>query len=533
MIFKDAAYWHQLEEECAHSDRINLDNLLTLMRDNRDTEFGKAHDFVSIDSVEEYRKKVPVSNYESFRSYVNSMLDGKKDVLTVYPVVNYCRTSGTEGLAKNIPVTSEAFKRYGNAVGYRQDEVIKEFGGKRFIINTFRTDIGKKSSGDLLLSEALFRSLYEDGSLQEENFAGDFATLFSDELIDRLYVKLWVGFATEDVTVLESIFMYDQLIFFTYMSKFWRDVYDGMRTHSIPEEMKIPDNIRKYLLSMPVSDERLDKIQSICESGMKGVSKKLWPGLKLVSGVSNKSYFAEDRMLHEYIGKVDDYYLAYCASECYIATAVADNDFNYVLLPNNAFFEFLPVEGGDETFLPHELEVGRCYKPVITNFSGLYRYLMEDIVCVQGFIGKSPKFEFIMRSCQTLNIAGEKMDIHLVEKAIASLDGSGEITEWTIGIEHEITPARYFIAAVSANGEMGLSPDLSDKIDKKLSEFNPDYADLRQMDYIREPSVLLMRPGSYGYLLKENGLAGGHKKPNHVAKQGFTYQSYRKWVEQI
>ena len=505
MHFDNAEYWHRLEEDCFHADEINRNNLLTLMRDNKDTAFGKQNGFDTIDSIDEYRKRLPLTHYEPFRSYVDRMLDGHANELTVYPVDNYCRTSGTEGVAKNIPVTSEAFRRYGNAVGYRQEEVINEFGGKRFVINTFRTDLSKESSKDLLLSEALFRYLYENGSLDESHFAGGFKTLFSDSLGDRLFVKLWVGFAEPDITVLESIFLYDLLIFFTYLEEFWEEVLSAMTNRRIPEGYKIPDDIRNYLLSLPVSNDRLAEVRTLCMGGAYGIAKKLWPKLKLVSGVSNRSYFTEDKTLRAYVGDVQYYYLAYCASECYMGTAVEDNDFNYVMMPGTAFYEYLP---------------------------GLYRYVMEDILRVQGFLGKSPIVEFIMRSSQTLNIAGEKMDIHLIEKAISELEGKNAISEWTIGIEHDIAPGRYFIAAVSVKGKTGYSPDISYLLDEKLTEYNPDYADLRQMDYIRRPQVLLLKPGSYGNFLKEIGLAGGHKKPNHVAVNGFTYQTYRKWVEE-
>ncbi len=532
MHFDNAEYWHQLEEDCFHADEINRNNLLTLMRDNKDTEIGKTYDFGTMDGIDEYRRRLPLSHYEPFRGYVDSMLEGKNNVLTVYPVENYCRTSGTEGIAKNIPVTSEAFRRYGNAVGYRQEEIIKEFGGKRFMINTFRTDLSGESTKDLLLSESLFRYLYEEGSLDESHFAGGFKTLFSDSLGDRLFVKLWVGFAERDITVLESIFLYDLLIFFTYLEEFWEEVLSAMAKRRIPEGYKIPEDIRNYLLSLPVSNDRLNEVRILCMGGAYGIAKKLWPGLKLVSGVSNRSYFTEDKTLRAYIGDAQYYYLAYCASECYMGAAVDDNDFNYVFMPRTAFYEFLPAEGGETTYLPLELELGKCYKPVITNFSGLYRYVMEDILRVQGFLGKSPIFEFIMRSSQTLNIAGEKMDIHLIEKAISELDDKNGISEWTIGIEHDTTPGRYFIAGVSSKGYIGFNTDISNKLDEKLSEYNPDYADLRQMDYIRRPQVLLMKPGTYGNVLKEIGLAGGHKKPNHVANNGFTYQLYRKWVEE-
>ena len=42
MDLKVAAYWRELEGDCAHADEINRNNLLGLIRDNKDTVFGNA-----------------------------------------------------------------------------------------------------------------------------------------------------------------------------------------------------------------------------------------------------------------------------------------------------------------------------------------------------------------------------------------------------------------------------------------------------------------------------------------------------------
>ena len=541
MEFKDSVYWQELSGECAHADEVNRDNLLTILRDNNDTAFGKVKDFASIKDVDEYRRRLPISGYEPFRTYVCAMLMGEKDQLTVYPIYNFCHTSGTEGLSKFIPVTSEALRRYDIAFTHRQDEAIKQFGGKRLFFNTFRTDLHKESSKKLLFSEAYYRYMCENNRMKEDEYLGGFDTMFSEDLGDRLFVKLWLGFACADITVFESIFMYDALIFFTYLKEHWHKVYDAMEAHSIPADEDIPDNIRKILLSMPYTDERLADVKKLCESGMHGIAQKLWPNLKLISGVSNKSFFAEDQCLREYIGDSDSieyYYLTYGASECYMTTAHEDNNFSYLILPKSAFFEFRPFDDEElngsefDTVLPKDLKVGAEYSPVITTFSGLYRYIIEDVLVCRGFIGESPLLEFVMRKSQTLNIAGEKVDIRLVEKEIASLSGSNSVMEWTIGVELDLAPGRYFVTAVSKTGNVGVSEELADILDSGLSRTNPDYADLRQMNYISKPLVLLLPPGAYGRFLKENGLASGHKKPNHISVTGFSTEVCRKWVEE-
>jgi len=76
-------------------------------------------------------------------------------------------------------------------------------------------------------------------------------------------------------------------------------------------------------------------------------------------------------------------------------------DTSFLLLPQSAFFEFIPVDaapapgsppveasappaGGPTTRLLHELEAGRRYEVVVTTKSGLWRYRTGDVVQVVG-----------------------------------------------------------------------------------------------------------------------------------------------------
>ncbi|MCX5679634.1 MAG: DUF2062 domain-containing protein, partial [Candidatus Omnitrophica bacterium] len=52
---------------------------------NRDTEYGIAHGFSGIRSIEDYRKAVPLNDCESIRSYVKRMTGGQKNILTKDP----------------------------------------------------------------------------------------------------------------------------------------------------------------------------------------------------------------------------------------------------------------------------------------------------------------------------------------------------------------------------------------------------------------------------------------------------------------
>ncbi|MBN2641304.1 MAG: GH3 auxin-responsive promoter family protein, partial [Victivallales bacterium] len=83
--------------------RTQMQRLLKLVRTARETKFGRKHDFASINSLEDFRERVPVSEYQDFESYIDEIAAGKPDVL--FPGHPWCfePTSGTSSTNKLIP----------------------------------------------------------------------------------------------------------------------------------------------------------------------------------------------------------------------------------------------------------------------------------------------------------------------------------------------------------------------------------------------------------------------------------------------
>jgi len=80
---------------------------------NKNTCFGKEHNFSSIVTYEQYRASVPVRDYEGHRRYIELMTKGEDNVLVRGKPFFYNTTSGTTDKPKFIPVTKESFRSYG------------------------------------------------------------------------------------------------------------------------------------------------------------------------------------------------------------------------------------------------------------------------------------------------------------------------------------------------------------------------------------------------------------------------------------
>lgn len=85
-------------------------------------------------------------------------------------------------------------------------------------------------------------------------------------------------------------------------------------------------------------------------------------------------------------------------------------DVSYTCAPNVSYFEFLPVDHkGDMACIVDlvDVKLGCYYEPVVTNYFGLHRFLIGDILQVTGFYNSTPQFRFVHRKNVVLSVKSE------------------------------------------------------------------------------------------------------------------------------
>src|SRR5437868_1782753 len=83
---------------------------------NADTAFGQAYGLGAIRSYEEFVRRVPVSDYESFEPWIARIRRGEMNVLTREPVTRLVPTSGSAGARKLIPFTAGLQREFNAAI---------------------------------------------------------------------------------------------------------------------------------------------------------------------------------------------------------------------------------------------------------------------------------------------------------------------------------------------------------------------------------------------------------------------------------
>ena len=86
--------------------------LLSLLKQAKTTQFGKDHSFAEIANYIDWKKNVPIRDYEELKGYVQQIIDGDEDVLWPGKPLYFCKTSGTTSGTKYIPISKESMPHH-------------------------------------------------------------------------------------------------------------------------------------------------------------------------------------------------------------------------------------------------------------------------------------------------------------------------------------------------------------------------------------------------------------------------------------
>ena len=507
--------------------RKNEKVLLEILRRNGSTEVGLAHGFPTIENEEQYRDRVPVSGYKAYRDPVRRMREGEKDILTADPVYCYLKTSGSTEAGKVFPITVETLKRYGDVLDRYMARVAEGDTGKRFFLSLLFADTETpcRPEETMIFTSACYRYLYEQGMLDTTRITGGRELLFHTDAGDYLYAKLWLAFADPDIISMETVYLYDFLLFFQYMEDHYAEVLSDMEAGSVPEDKGLTETVRRVLTELPVSQDRIREIRQECEKGFQDIVPRLWKKMRLISGIGSKAFQVEEISVHKYIGDLPVWHFIYAASECLMGVPVAEDSYDYVLYPGIAYYEFREAEngnGGGRILPAAELTVGRSYEPILTTFSGLYRYGMGDVLKLTGYYGELPVFRFQHRRNLVLNIAGEKLDMEILDRAVRywSRDRKQPVWQYFFSEDYQTMPARYqgVIALDRAQGEPETEEETA-YMDRLLRMLCKDYDELRNLGSIAEPDLSFVDKADFMRHLSIRKKAGGQTKPQHIFKK--------------
>ncbi|MDD6146480.1 MAG: GH3 auxin-responsive promoter family protein, partial [Oscillospiraceae bacterium] len=351
----------------------------------------------------------------------------------------------------------------------------------------------------------------------------DFLYPENEEAVDSSYFHLRFALQRRDLTYLGSMVVTLLTTMFDYFEHNWEMVCDDIEKGTIDPSVKCPDDLRKkWEKKFKPMPERAEEIRRECRKGFDTpIAPRIWPDFVWSYGMvgSNLKFYVQK--LRKYIGDAPIHNMGYAAAEGYMAMPVELNVNDYVLLPRSLFFEFIPVDDPDceRPLTIGEIEVGKDYELVVTNFSGLYRYKIEDVVRVTGYYNKTPKVEFLYRNNLAMNIANEKTTTQMVDWAAVKTQEKLGISfkGYSFYADTNVDPVRYMLLA-EPEGDISydMIPQIEDTLNEFLCESNEKYFKYRRWGMLAAPKVCFLKKDTYAdyrEMLKKQGKVLNQIKP--------------------
>lgn len=176
-------------------------------------------------------------------------------------------------------------------------------------------------------------------------------TILCPDSKQSMYCQLLCGLLQRDeVLRVGAVFASAFLRAIKFLEDYWKELCSNIRTGNVSDWITDPscrDSV-SMILSKPNS-ELADLIEYECSgNSWEGIIKKLWPRTKYIEVIVTGSMAQYIPTLEFYSGGLPLVSTMYASSECYFGINFEPlskpSDVSYTLLPNMAFFEFLPVE---------------------------------------------------------------------------------------------------------------------------------------------------------------------------------------------
>ena len=443
-----------------------------LVQTGKSTLFGKDHNFSSIRDHDDFKKNVPVRDYEDLKTYIGQVIKGEPDILWKGKPAYLAKTSGTTSGTKYIPITPDSIPNHINSARNALLSYVHETGKARFL-----------DGGLIFLSGS--PELEEKGGINTGRLSG----IVNHHVPGYLRSNQRPRYETNCIAD-------------------WEEKLERIIDETIGEDMTLISGIPPWVQMY------FDRIRK--RTGKK--IKDVFPNFSMFvhGGVNFEPYRAK---LFETVGKEIDSIETYPASEGFIAYQDTQHESGLLLLLNSGiFFEFIPTEeffNDNPTRLNiEEVSIGKNYALILNSNAGLWGYSIGDTI---KFVSKRPyRIVVTGRIKHFISAFGEHVIGEEVENAMRrTMQNFPEVELIEFTVAPRVTAAgdlphhEWLIEFANAphNPEA-----FSLELDNQLRGLNVYYDDLIRGKILRTLRVTTLPENTFIHYMRSLGKLGGQNK---------------------
>ena len=499
--------------------QVQQEVLLTKLRRNADSDFGREHGFAEIRSIADFRRRLPVADFEYDRPYIERVKRGELQSMfgAGTRLYMFALTSGTTNEPKYVPITKEFFEEYRSS-------------WQLWGLQTYSDHLDLLRKQALQLSSDWRQSFTESGvpcgnisGLAAETAPRIAKSLFilPRDLIrihnaaSKHYTALRLALTSRRIgmiiTANPSTLVEFGRLADSRRESLIRDIHDGTLSADLDIPQAVRQALRRLIVAHPARARELERC--ISDAGQLRL-RDAWPDLSVLAVWTGGSVGVYLPQLTDHYGEtaLRDHGLS--ASEGRMTIPFQDGTSAGVLDFIHHYFEFIPAGERDQVDPPvleaHELEVDKTYYILLSTSSGLYRYDIHDVVRCVGFEGEAPVLEFLNKGAHFSSITGEKLSefqvVEAVKRSIAELGlPAGDFT-----LAPVMDDRPKYVLLVEPDLHANQSDALERRVDAHLSEINWEYAEKRRTGRLRPLRVCEVPTGTWGALRRQRAAKRGN-----------------------
>jgi hypothetical protein len=530
----------QFLQKLSRAEDVQAQFLKTFLKTHQDTRFGQEHRIGDIQTVEEFRSRIPVQSYAGFAAYTEQMANGEENVLVPDPLIYFNISSGSTGQKKLIPVTKRSRKYIGKAsrvamgcVSHAAWKANVPLGKMLFPLSV--NDHGKTPTGiayapvstsDLKLMDFVSRQL----------FANPFEAFQIRDTDSRYYICLLFALRNENLRIISATFPVLALQMCDYLDRYAESLIHDIKTGDFASWLKLDPSLRQVLeRAWSAAPQRAAHLDRVLHTYGRLTPQLAWPHLSfMVTARGGTSNFYFDHF-PEYFGQLPIFGGTYSCAEGVLGIHREFGTDSVFPAIESAFLEFIPEDQWDavspKTLLLSEVQPGQQYRIVFTNYSGFYRYDLGDIVEIDSFTHQAPLMIFRHRRGNVISSSTEKTtEAHVIEvMQRLQREFNVSLENFCITLGKDRVPAPYLVnIEVSPKASLPNLQQFLQAFDSEMKDVQKFYA-IKRKDQIPTPRLRILAPGSFEQVrqqMLQRGIAEAQLKFPHVTED-------RNWLDGV
>jgi hypothetical protein len=468
----------------SQQDAINMQKkiLRYIVSFAKKTTIGRYYNFSAIDDYRSYCSFVPVHHYDDMEHWILSALQWKKNILCPGIVPWFATSSGTTGKSKYIPVTLSSLRH-------------NHFSWWKHLLYAYYSANSRNS----FLSNGYGLVLW--WTFQRNPYNWRYNVWFISAILQR--TSPWFSKILRQPR--------DRI---SYIDNWWQKVQSiiSWTSHKYITSISWQPSWCSHFLQQCVDYYNLDSIFD------------LWPDFSLVIRWGMDISFYKSTFQRLLPSDHVQYYQVYNASEWFFAIQDANCiDDMQLLVHHGVFYEFLLLYDYTQGLYDNcislaDVCVDVSYVLLITNLSGLYRYVLGDVV---SFTCLSPyRLRVVGRTSTYIDLAGECSYAHQISQAINqfSLETWLSIQYYTFAPAKSSLQKQFFYdVVIEIQQDCDVSKDYASILDKLLCDCNIYYKDERYYTRtLKKCRIRFVQQWTFFSWLESQGRVWWQSKPPYV-----------------